>query len=69
MQLLHIGFVILIIAAVQNYYYLHINEFFLPDYLLRLKILPPRSFQVTGGASRHRLFFFVRFKSKTNKRS
>ena len=65
MQLLHIGFVILIIAAVQNYYYFYANKFLLPDYLLRLKILPPRSFQFTGGASQHRLFFLHSTKGLT----
>ena len=65
MQLLHIGFVILIIAAVQNYYYSQAIKFFLPDYLLRLKILPPGSFQFTGGASQHRLFFFARFQKQS----
>ena len=65
MHLLHIGFVILIIAAVQNYYYLHANKSLLPDYLLRLKILPPRSFQFTGGASQHRLFFLHSTKGLT----
>ena len=65
MHLLHIGFVILIIAAVQNYYYLHANKSLLPDYLLRLKILPPRSFQLTGGASQHRLFFLQSTKGLT----
>ena len=65
MHLLHIGFVILIIAAVQNYYYLHANKSLLPDYLLRLKILPPRSFQFTGGASQHRLFFFARLQKQS----
>ena len=65
MQLMHIGFVILIIAAVQNYYYIHVNKSFLPEYLLRLKILPPRSFQSAGGASQHRLFFLHSTKGLT----
>ena len=65
MQLLHIGFVILIIGAVQNYCYYYVNKFLLPDNLLRLKILPPRSFQSTGGASQHRLFFLQSTKGLT----
>jgi len=32
-----------------------------------LKILPPRSFQFTGGASQHRLFFFARFQKQSKK--
>jgi len=57
MYLLHSSIAILTIAAVQNYYYFHVNKFLLPDCLLHLKILPPRSFQFTGGALQHRLFF------------
>ena len=65
MYFLHSSIAILTIAAVQNYYYFHANKFLLPDYLLRLKILPPRSFQFTGGASQHRLFFFARLQKQS----
>jgi len=33
--------------------------------LFHLKILPPRSFQFTGGASQHRLFFFARLQKQS----
>jgi hypothetical protein len=65
MYFLHSSIAILTIAAVQNYYYLHVNKFLLPDCLLHLKILPPRSFQYTGGASQHRLFFLQSTKGLT----
>ena len=39
MHLLRVGFVILIITAVQNYYYIHVNEFFLPEVFKSLAVL------------------------------
>ena len=39
MHLLRVGFVILIIAAVQNYYYIPANEFFLPEVFKLLAVL------------------------------
>jgi hypothetical protein len=65
MYLLHSSIAVLTIAAAQNYYYHQVNKFLLPVYLLRLKILPPRSFQFTGGASQHRLFFFAQFQKQS----